>query len=161
MLKTLDAANRSERRPFSIPRSVQQTIPIQRIYKDGIWQVNGKLTQTWRFADINYALASPEDQEDMFRAYCGVLNALPTDAAIKITINNRRLNSTDFHRTVLMRECTCIIIFDFIPRLYISASIATIARFIMSAAEPCTGAFTALRSAKPLTVGFLLRMSGR
>lgn len=104
MLKTLDAANRSERRPFSIPRSVQQTIPIQRIYKDGIWQVNGKLTQTWRFADINYALASPEDQEDMFRAYCGVLNALPTDAAIKITINNRRLNSTDFHRTVLMRE---------------------------------------------------------
>ncbi len=104
MLKTLDAANRSERRPFFIPRSVQQTIPIQRIYKDGIWQVNGKLTQTWRFADVNYALASPEDQEDMFRAYCGVLNALPTDAAIKITINNRRLNSTDFHRTVLMKE---------------------------------------------------------
>ena len=56
MLKTLDAANRSERRPFSIPRSVQQTIPIQRIYKDGIWQVNGKLTQTWRFADINYEM---------------------------------------------------------------------------------------------------------
>ncbi len=104
MLKTLEAANRSERRPFKIPRSVQQTIPIQRIYKDGIWLVNGKYTQTWRFADINYSLASREDQEDMFRAYCAVLNALPTDATIKITINNRRLNSADFHKTVLMRE---------------------------------------------------------
>lgn len=104
MLKTLEAANRSERRPLKIPRSVQQTIPIQRIYKDGIWLVNGKYTHTWRFADINYTLASHEDQEDMFRAYCAVLNALPTDAAIKITINNRRLNSADFHKTVLMRE---------------------------------------------------------
>ncbi|MCI9403652.1 MAG: DUF87 domain-containing protein [Oscillospiraceae bacterium] len=104
MLKTLETANRSERRPLRIPRSVQQTIPIQRIYKDGIWLVNGKYTQTWRFADINYTLASREDQEDMFVAYCAVLNALPTDATIKITINNRRLNSVDFHKAVLMRE---------------------------------------------------------
>ena len=104
MLKTLDAANRSEKRPFRVPRSVQQTIPIQRIYKDGIWVVNGKFTQTWRFADINYALASREDQEVMFWAYCGVINALPTDATTKITINNRRLNSADFHKAVLMRQ---------------------------------------------------------
>ena len=60
MLKTLDAANRSERRSFRVPRSVQQTIPVQRIYKDGIWVVNGKFTMTWRFADINYALPRKE-----------------------------------------------------------------------------------------------------
>ena len=58
MLKTLAAANRSERAAFKIPRSVQQTIPIQRIYRDGIRQVNGKFSQTWRFADSNYNLAS-------------------------------------------------------------------------------------------------------
>lgn len=104
MLKTLAAANRSERTAFKIPRSVQQTIPIQRVYRDGIWQVNGKFSQTWRFADINYTLASYEDQKEMFSSYCAVLNSLPTDATTKITINNRRLNSTDFHKTVLMRE---------------------------------------------------------
>ena len=104
MLKTLAAANRSERTAFKIPRSVQQTIPIQRIYRDGIWQVNGKFSQTWRFADINYTLASYEDQKEMFTAYCAVLNSLPTDATTKITINNRRLNSVDFRKTVLMRE---------------------------------------------------------
>lgn len=105
MRKTLAAANRSERTGFKIPRSVQQSIPIQRVYRDGIWQVNCKYSQTWRFSDINYSLASYEDQRDMFTAYCGVLNSLPTDAVTKITIHNRRLNSSDFQHSVLMREC--------------------------------------------------------
>ena len=104
MSKALRAANRSERVPFKIPRSVQQSIPIQCIYRDGIWQVNGKYSQTWRFADINYSLASYEDQRDMFTSYCGVLNSLPTDAVTKITIYNRRLNSSDFQHSVLMQE---------------------------------------------------------
>ena len=104
MSKTLRAANRSERVPFKIPRSVQQSIPIQCIYRDGIWQVNGKYSQTWRFADINYSLASYEDQRDMFTSYCGVLNSLPTDAVTKITIYNRRLNSSDLQHSVLMQE---------------------------------------------------------
>ena len=89
MIKTLAAANRSERERFRILRTVQQSIPVQRIFRDGIWQSGGKFTQTWRFSDINYSLASHEDQEDMFRAYCAVLNSLPTDAATKITINNQ------------------------------------------------------------------------
>jgi hypothetical protein len=104
MIKTLTAANHSERERFSIPRSVQQSIPIRRIYPDGIWQVGGKFSRTWRFADINYAVASHDDQTELFLAYCGVLNALPTDATTKITISNRRLNADDFRRTVLMRE---------------------------------------------------------
>ena len=35
MIKTLLAADRSERERFKIPRSVQQSIPVQRIYLDG------------------------------------------------------------------------------------------------------------------------------
>ena len=34
MIKTLLAADRSERERFRIPRSVQQSIPIQKIYRD-------------------------------------------------------------------------------------------------------------------------------
>ena len=104
MIKTLAAANRSERERFKIPRTVQQSIPVQRIFRGGIWQSGGKFSQTWRFSDINYSLASHEDQEDMFRSYCAVLNSLPTDAATKITINNRRLNGADFQRSVLMGQ---------------------------------------------------------
>ncbi len=105
MIKTLLPQTAVSGEHFRIPRSVQQSIPVQKIYRDGIWQVGGgKYSRTWRFADINYALASHEDQRDMFSAYCGVLNSLPTDATTKITINNRRLNGADFQRSILMRE---------------------------------------------------------
>ena len=53
MIKTLEAANRSEKTSFRIPKSVQESIPIQRIYSDGIFQVGRKHSKTWRFADVN------------------------------------------------------------------------------------------------------------
>ena len=89
MIKTLAAAERSEKVKFSIPRSVQQSIPIHHIYEGGVWQVGTRHSKSWRFADVNYAAASDEDRESIFRSYQSVLNALPTDAAAKITIFNR------------------------------------------------------------------------
>ena len=62
MIKSLLAANKSERDSFYIPQSVQQSIPIRRMYGDGIWQVGRKHSRTWRFADVNYAAASEEEQ---------------------------------------------------------------------------------------------------
>ena len=103
MIKTLTAANQSEKTSFHIPRSVQQSIPIRRIYSDGIWLVGNKHSKTWRFADINYIAASDEDRRSIFLSYGSVLNALPIDATAKITIINRRLNPADFERRVLMR----------------------------------------------------------
>ena len=48
----------AERDAFSVPRSVQKSIPIKRIYQDGVFQVSGKFSKTWRFFDVNYAVAS-------------------------------------------------------------------------------------------------------
>ncbi len=104
LIKTLSAANRSEQDKFTIPRSVQQSIPVKRIYGDGIWQVGRKHSRTWRFTDVNYAAASEDDQRGIFLSYGGVLNSLPTDAAAKVTIINRRLNPVDFERSILMKE---------------------------------------------------------
>ena len=104
MIKALIAANKSERDKFKIPRSVQQSIPIKCIYEDGTWLVGRKHSRTWRFTDVNYAAASEEDRRGIFLSYGGVLNSLPTDAAAKITIINRRLNPVDFERTILMKE---------------------------------------------------------
>lgn len=92
----------TERDAFRIPRSVQQSIPIKRIYKDGIFQVSGRFSKTWRFFDVNYAVASPEKQMELFLGYCGVLNSLPIDAGIKLTLVNRQLNRQEFSRNLLM-----------------------------------------------------------
>ena len=41
MIKSLLAAQRSEKVKFRIPRSVQQSIPIKKVHKDGIFEVAG------------------------------------------------------------------------------------------------------------------------
>ncbi len=104
MIKTLAAANKAEKVPFRVPKTVQQSIPIERIYPDGTWLVGRKHSRTWRFTDINYASASDADQKRIFKGYCAVINSLPTDASCKITIVNHRLNPVDFERTMLMKD---------------------------------------------------------
>ena len=101
-MKKLFKGRSTERDAFRIPRSVQQSIPIKRIYKDGVFQVSGRFSKTWRFFDINYAVASPEKQMELFLGYCGVLNSLPIDAGIKLTLVNRQLNRQEFSRNLLM-----------------------------------------------------------
>ncbi len=85
-----------------MPRKVQDTIPIRRIWNDGIFQVGGKFSKTFRFSDINYLVASREDKEAMFLDYSELLNSLDAGATTKITINNHRLNRVDFERSILM-----------------------------------------------------------
>ena len=51
-----------KRQAYKIPRSVQDVIPIQRIFADGIFQFGTKYSRTLRFSDINYAIASKEDK---------------------------------------------------------------------------------------------------
>ena len=46
----------------------------------------------WRFTDINYAVASDDDQLSMFLAHSALINGLPTDATAKISIFNRTLS---------------------------------------------------------------------
>ena len=101
-MKLFQMKQNPERDTFSIPKSVQKSIPINKVYKDGIFQVSGKFSKTWRFFDVNYQLASPEKQEELFKTYCAFLNALPVHAAAKITLFNRTLNQKEFSRTLLM-----------------------------------------------------------
>ena len=85
-----------------IPRSVQDTIPIRRIWSDGIFQFGSKYSKTLRISDINYAIASKEDKTAMFLGYSELLNALDTGSTTKITINNKRINCRNFEQEILI-----------------------------------------------------------
>ena len=62
------------------------------MYKDGIFKCGHKFTKTWRFTDINYAVASDDDQLTMFLAHSALINGFPTDAMAKINVFNRQLS---------------------------------------------------------------------
>ena len=101
MIKTLNQIIKSEKEPFKVPSSVQETIPIKRIWKDGTFQVGNKFSRTFRFTDVNYSVAARDDQLAMFLAYCELLNALEIGATTKITINNRRMTKSSFARNLI------------------------------------------------------------
>ena len=102
MIKTLNTTIKQDRTAYKIPRSVQDVIPIQRIFADGIFQFGTKYSRTLRFSDINYAIASKEDKTAMFLSYSELLNALDTGSTTKITINNKRLDRRNFEQEILI-----------------------------------------------------------
>ncbi len=102
IIKTLNRTNKAERVKFRVPRSVQEAIPIRRIWPDGIFQVGHQFSKTFAFTDINYSIASKEEKTSMFLDYADLLNALDSGATAKITIANRRLNRAEFEKTLLL-----------------------------------------------------------
>ncbi|MGM9970172.1 MAG: VirB4-like conjugal transfer ATPase, CD1110 family [Anaeroplasma sp.] len=105
MMKTLKKIFKLDKEKFKVPRSVQDVIPVKAIWEDGIFLVgNNKYSKSFKFIDINYAVASKEDKEAMFLDYSALLNSLDAGATTKITINNRRINKLDFEKTILLKD---------------------------------------------------------
>ena len=102
IIKTLLKATKLEKEKFTIPKSVQDAIPIQRIWPDGIFQVGSRFSKTFSFTDINYQIAGKEDKTAMFLDYSELLNALDSGASAKITINNRKINKAEFEKSLLL-----------------------------------------------------------
>jgi type IV secretory pathway VirB4 component len=102
LIKTLQNTLKQDKEGFDLPKSVQDAIPIRRLWPDGIFQFGSKFSKTIRFTDINYAIASKEDKTSMFLGYSELLNALDTGSTTKITINNKRLNRQNFEQEILI-----------------------------------------------------------
>lgn len=103
MIKTLTNLFKQDKEKFVVPKGVQDMIPVAAIFDDGIFKVGkDKYSKTYRFTDINYAVASREDKEAMLLEYSELLNSLDSVATTKITINNRRLNRLNFEQTILI-----------------------------------------------------------
>ena len=106
MIKTLKNLFKNDKEKFVIPKGVQDIIPVQAIYDDGVFKVGkDKYAKSFKFSDINYAVASREDKEAMFLEYAELLNSFDSGATTKITINNRRINKQDFEKSTLIPLC--------------------------------------------------------
>ena len=57
------------------PQTAQQTIPYVEMLRDGICKVREEFyTKTVEYEDINYSVASADDQAVIFDGYCSFLN---------------------------------------------------------------------------------------
>jgi len=109
VLKTLKLWQNENKEQFKILKGIQDVIPVQAIYPDGIFLVSrsglfgqNKYSMTFKFTDINYAVASREDKEAMFLDYSELLNSLDSGATAELTIMARRLSKADYESNILI-----------------------------------------------------------
>ncbi|MBR4765428.1 MAG: ATP-binding protein [Clostridia bacterium] len=69
--------------------SAQESIPFQRMFKDGICKVTDTLyTKTVRFNDINYQISSNEDKNAIFDSWCDFLNYFDSSVRFQFSFVN-------------------------------------------------------------------------
>ena len=74
--------------------SAQQTIPYVAMHPDGVCQLSGNLyTKTVEYEDINYSVASTEDQTSIFGGWSSFLNYFDSSLPFQLSFINRRSRS--------------------------------------------------------------------
>ena len=78
------------------PQTAQQTIPYKEMYKDGVCRVDGNFyTKSIAYEDINYAVASQDDQAAIFDGYCAFLNYFDSTLPFQMSFINHRSKPED------------------------------------------------------------------
>ena len=103
MIKTLSSVLKQDKEKFAVPRKVQDLIPVRTIWPDGIFlHPKNKFSKSFKYTDINYAVAAPEDRHTMFYGYGDLINSLDPGCTAKFTVNKCLLDMLAFKEETLM-----------------------------------------------------------
>ena len=79
--------------------SAQQTIPYIAMHPDGVCQLPGGIyTKTVEYEDINYSVASTEDQSAIFSGWSSCLNYFDSSLPFQLSFVNRRSRSSSRYK---------------------------------------------------------------
>lgn len=95
------ASTRKTRGHFYIPRSVQQSIPVDEIFADGIWRSGEVFSQMWRISDINFSMLSDSNKRILQSQYGVVYAGIPSDCWAKFCITSQHMDEKSFHKSIL------------------------------------------------------------
>lgn len=102
MIKSFSKLKKQNKEEFRIPKTTQDVIPIDTVYKDGIFKIGNRYTKSYRFLDINYAIASKEEKTGLFLDYGDLLNSFDSSVMVKITVNNHKIDLYKFKEDILI-----------------------------------------------------------
>lgn len=102
--KKKDVKTSKKKKRTKIPRTVQQTIPYIYAYQNGIFEIeDGIFSKSYALEDINFKIASQDDQNHIFMMFGDFLNSFNSNATIQVTIFNRDIDMNEFKENILMR----------------------------------------------------------
>lgn len=84
-----------------IPKTAQQSLPYEEMYRDGICKVNERLyTKCIQFGDINYQLALNEDKEAAFEYWCSFYNYFDPSITLQVTCLSQRVQISEMESSI-------------------------------------------------------------
>lgn len=90
---------------LKIPKSSQDTVPYDRVYKNGIFQSEGSLyTKTYELTDANFKTATQDHQDQMYYAYGDLINYFQPDVRPQFTIFNTKIDKEAFREYTLYKD---------------------------------------------------------
>ena len=99
--KRIKAVIAEAKKNDGIPRTAQQSIPFDRMFKDGICRVGlDYYTKTIQFQDINYQLALQEDKTEIFEEWCSFLNFFDSSVSFELSFMNMATDAEAFSRSI-------------------------------------------------------------
>ena len=99
--KTGKNSAKPSRQKSAVPRTAQQSIPMQRMFEDGTCRVKANYyTRTIAYQDINYQLAQPEDRTAIFEEWCSFLNFFDSSIKFELSFVNLATDSSEFEKSI-------------------------------------------------------------
>ena len=99
--KPQSAQKRRQNAKPAVPRTAQQSIPMQRMFEDGTCRVKPNYyTRTIQYQDINYQLAQQEDKTAIFEEWCSFLNFFDSSIHFELSFVNTATDSADFEKSI-------------------------------------------------------------
>ena len=90
-----------EKKNSNVPKTAQQSIPYQEMFRDGICRVDDThYTKCIMFGDINYQLAQNEDKTAAFEYWCDFYNYFDPSISIQISCMNQYVNVSEMEGSI-------------------------------------------------------------
>lgn len=99
--KRLVKQKMKKKKERKVPRSAQQSISYQEMFKDGICRVDDRhYTKCIQFGDINYQLAQNEDKTAAFEFWCDFYNYFDSSISLQISCMSQYANMAEMETTI-------------------------------------------------------------
>lgn len=103
--KLLSARMAEIKKQNSNNSTVQNTVPFQVMYRDGICQVSENFfSLTIQFFDANYSIAEFDEQNNIFSKYCDVINLFDNTIKFQLTFENQNRSKDKLIKMVQISE---------------------------------------------------------
>ncbi|OTP10255.1 hypothetical protein A5844_001954 [Enterococcus sp. 10A9_DIV0425] len=86
-------------------KSAQSRLRYSKMFENGLCEIaQGYYSKSIQFSDVNYQIAQSEDQMNIFRAYCELLNSCDDHVHLSLTLLKKRIAMTEFEKQLFYEE---------------------------------------------------------